>query len=178
MSLPRTLFDKIWDDHVILEEDGVSLLFVGRHLAHDGLYHGCNFLESRGLPVRYPDQLFATPDHGISTSSQAPPRTRSDLPTTVPSTSTLPAAASSAAFVREKPNMREMAASTRSPSRPSGTGRVRISGRVLTRRVCRTGEPVPYEPPGAQSLWTVPSGSRPRKDSSTIRTPPQTIAAP
>ena len=55
-----------------------------------------------------------------------------------PSTVTFPAAASSAALVREKPNMRAMAASTRSPSRPSGTGRVRISGIVLTRRVCRT----------------------------------------
>src|SRR4051812_25617848 len=81
---------------------------------------------------------------GISTSSQAPPCTRSDLPTTDPSTVTFPAAASSAALVREKPSMREMAASTRSPSRPSGTGRVRVSGIVLTRRVCRTGPTTPY----------------------------------
>src|SRR5690349_24991736 len=83
---------------------------------------------------------------GISTSSQAPPCTRSDFPTTDPSTVTFPEAASSAALVREKPNMREMAASTRSPSRPSGTGRVRISGIVLTRRVCRTGGTGPDEP--------------------------------
>src|SRR3954471_24912604 len=83
---------------------------------------------------------------GISTSSQAPPCTRSDFPTTDPSTVTFPAAAISAALVREKPNMREMAASTRSPSRPSGTGRVRISGTVLTRRVCRT---PPTAPTGA-----------------------------
>ncbi len=89
---------------------------------------------------------------GISTSSQAPPCTRSDLPTTDPSTVTFPAAASSAALVREKPNMREMAASTRSPSRPSGTGRVRISGIVLTRRVCRTGETAPYESPDGRSV--------------------------
>ncbi len=63
----------------------------------------------------------------------------------------LPAAASSAALVREKPNMREMAASTRSPSRPSGTGRVRISGIVLTRRVCRTGASLPHASDGALS---------------------------
>src|SRR5688572_21778626 len=85
---------------------------------------------------------------GISTSIQAPPCTRSDLPTTDPSTVTFPAAASSAALVREKPNMREMAASTRSPSRPSGTGRLRISGIVLTRRVCRTGP----APPNTRSV--------------------------
>src|SRR5690349_21734972 len=83
---------------------------------------------------------------GISTSSQAPPCTRSDFPTTDPSTVTFPEAASSAALVREKPNMREMAASTRSPSSPSGTGRVRISGIVLTRRVCRTARTAPTGP--------------------------------
>ena len=49
-----------------------------------------------------------------------------------PSMRTLPSEASSAALVREKPNMRASAASTRSPSRPSGTGRVRVSGMVLT----------------------------------------------
>jgi 3-isopropylmalate/(R)-2-methylmalate dehydratase large subunit len=67
---PRTMFDKIWDDHVILEDDdGVALLFVGRHLAHDGSAHAFRFLEERGLPLRAPDQTFATPDHGISTLS-------------------------------------------------------------------------------------------------------------
>src|SRR4051794_5152198 len=89
---------------------------------------------------------------GISTSSQAPPLTRSDFPTTDPSTMTFPAAASSAALVLEKPNMREMAASTRSPSRPSGTGRVRISGTVLTRRVCRTGPTASYVRPAGSVL--------------------------
>jgi hypothetical protein len=62
---------------------------------------------------------------GISTSIQEPAITRSDFPTAEPSTVTLPSAASSAALVRENPNIRAMAASTRSPSRPSGTGRLR-----------------------------------------------------
>lgn len=123
---------------------------------------------------------------GISTSSQAPPCTRSDLPTTDPSTVTFPAAASSAALVREKPNMREMAASTRSPSRPSGTGRLRISGIVLTRRVCRTAATrptAPVENPAAPTVGRAPSALvdgpvrvEPRNDSSTIRMPPHTMA--
>jgi 3-isopropylmalate/(R)-2-methylmalate dehydratase large subunit len=66
----RTMFDKIWTDHLIREEpDGSCLLFIGRHLGHDGLYHGFNFLKERRLPLRYPDQIFATPDHGTSTIS-------------------------------------------------------------------------------------------------------------
>src|SRR5690606_34517487 len=64
---------------------------------------------------------------GSVTSSQAPARTRSDLAGCSPSTSTSPAAISSAARVREKPNIRDSAASSRSPSSPSGTGRLRRS---------------------------------------------------
>lgn len=70
MARPRTMFEKIWDEHVILEdEDGQALLHVSRHLAHDGSYHAFSFLEERGLPLRRPDQTFGTPDHGISTLS-------------------------------------------------------------------------------------------------------------
>src|SRR3954468_8002401 len=63
---------------------------------------------------------------GSSTSSQLPPVSRSPLPRTRPSTTTLPASASSAAAVRVSPNSRDRAWSTRCPSRPSGTGRARL----------------------------------------------------
>ena len=66
---PRTLLQKIWDDHLILEEDGQCLLMVGRHLGHDGSYHAFGVLDERGLALRHPDQFFATPDHGVSTRS-------------------------------------------------------------------------------------------------------------
>jgi 3-isopropylmalate/(R)-2-methylmalate dehydratase large subunit len=70
MTEPRTMLDKIWDEHAIAEdEDGSTLLFVARHLGHDGSYHAFSFLQQRGLPLRYPDQFFATPDHGVSTLS-------------------------------------------------------------------------------------------------------------
>jgi len=70
MNKPTTLFEKIWNNHIIAQDsDGRSLLHVSRHLAHDGSWHAFKFLKARSLPVRHPDQLFATPDHGVSTLS-------------------------------------------------------------------------------------------------------------
>jgi 3-isopropylmalate/(R)-2-methylmalate dehydratase large subunit len=66
----KTLYEKIWQAHAILEgDDGQTLLHVARHLAHDGSSHAFEFLKDRGLAVRRPDQVFATPDHGVSTRS-------------------------------------------------------------------------------------------------------------
>jgi 3-isopropylmalate/(R)-2-methylmalate dehydratase large subunit len=66
----KTLYEKIWGAHAILEgNDGQTLLHVARHLAHDGSSHAFEFLKDRGLAVRRPDQVFATPDHGVSTRS-------------------------------------------------------------------------------------------------------------
>ena len=68
--MSKTLYEKIWEAHAILEgEDGQTLLHVARHVAHDGSSHAFEFLQDRGLPVRRPDQVFATPDHGVSTKS-------------------------------------------------------------------------------------------------------------
>jgi 3-isopropylmalate/(R)-2-methylmalate dehydratase large subunit len=71
---PRTLFDKLWDAHVVAEvAPGVSLLHVDRHLVHDlGGHTAFTELERRGLRVRNPRQVFAVPDHVVST---APGRT-------------------------------------------------------------------------------------------------------
>jgi 3-isopropylmalate/(R)-2-methylmalate dehydratase large subunit len=64
----RTLYEKIWEAHKILEaDDGQTLLHVARHLVHDGSVHAFEFLRDRGRKVRRPDQVFATPDHGVST---------------------------------------------------------------------------------------------------------------
>ena len=66
----KTLYEKIWEAHRILDgDDGQTLLHVARHLAHDGSSHAFEFLKDRGLAVRRPDQVFATPDHGVSTRS-------------------------------------------------------------------------------------------------------------
>src|SRR6185503_934480 len=68
LNMGRTLYEKIWDAHKVLEtDDGQTLLHVARHLVHDGSVHGFEFLRDRNLKVRRPDQVFATPDHGVST---------------------------------------------------------------------------------------------------------------
>jgi 3-isopropylmalate/(R)-2-methylmalate dehydratase large subunit len=69
-SVSKTLYEKIWNTHAILQrDDGQTLLHVARHIAHDGSSHAFEFLQDRGLTVRHPDQVFATPDHGVSSKS-------------------------------------------------------------------------------------------------------------
>jgi 3-isopropylmalate/(R)-2-methylmalate dehydratase large subunit len=68
---PRTLFDKIWAQHVVMQrDDGQSLLYVDRHLVQDGSAPAFQMLRQRGLPVRRPELAFATPDHYVPTASR------------------------------------------------------------------------------------------------------------
>jgi 3-isopropylmalate/(R)-2-methylmalate dehydratase large subunit len=69
--VPRTLFEKIWTPHVVMQrDDGQSLLYVDRHLVQDGSAPAFEMLRQRGLPVRRPDRAFATPDHYVPTGSR------------------------------------------------------------------------------------------------------------
>lgn len=72
--MPRTLFDRIWDSHVVADlGDGWALLHIDRHLLHDlSGTGGLQEVEARGLTVRRPDLCFATADHAVSS---APGRT-------------------------------------------------------------------------------------------------------
>jgi 3-isopropylmalate/(R)-2-methylmalate dehydratase large subunit len=74
MASAKTLFDKIWDAHVVQTlADGWVLLHIDRHLLHDlSGTAGLRELRERGLPVRNPQLAFATPDHAVSS---APGRT-------------------------------------------------------------------------------------------------------
>ncbi|MFZ4760722.1 MAG: 3-isopropylmalate dehydratase large subunit [Burkholderiaceae bacterium] len=69
---PRTLFDKIWRKHVVVDRgDGYQLLYVDRHLMHDGSAAGFERLRERGLRLRRPDLALATPDHYTSTERRS-----------------------------------------------------------------------------------------------------------
>ena len=69
---PGTLFDKIWDRHVVHErEDGRTLLYVDRHLLQDGSAPAFAMLRQRGLVPRVPARAFATPDHYVPTDSRS-----------------------------------------------------------------------------------------------------------
>lgn len=65
-----TLFDKVWDRHVVHRRaDGYQLLYIDRHLLHDGSSEGFARLQRRGLTIRRPDLSLATPDHFNSTAT-------------------------------------------------------------------------------------------------------------
>jgi 3-isopropylmalate/(R)-2-methylmalate dehydratase large subunit len=65
------MFEKIWSRHRILERtDGQTLLYIDRHLIHDGYAPAFEFLEARGLKPQAPAQIFATPDHYVPTDTR------------------------------------------------------------------------------------------------------------
>jgi 3-isopropylmalate/(R)-2-methylmalate dehydratase large subunit len=85
--MPRTLFEKIWDAHVVhRRDDGLCLLYVDRHYFHEGSFHAFNMLRSRGLRVRRPDLTFGFGDHyaptrGRTTAAIADPEIRGIIET-------------------------------------------------------------------------------------------------
>ncbi len=65
---PRTLFDKVWDAHLVLtREDGQGLLWIDRHFVHEGSHHAFAQIEARGASVARPDRTFAVADHYVPT---------------------------------------------------------------------------------------------------------------
>ena len=65
----RTLFEKVWDAHVVAElDDDFSLLHVDRHLVSDPGSKALAALRARGHRVRNPELTFATPDHTVATA--------------------------------------------------------------------------------------------------------------
>ncbi|MEI5681857.1 MULTISPECIES: 3-isopropylmalate dehydratase large subunit [unclassified Mesorhizobium] len=70
MSAPRTLYDKIFDDHVVdRQDDGTCLLYIDRHLVHEvtspQAFEG---LRMTGRKVRHPERTLAVVDHNVPTS--------------------------------------------------------------------------------------------------------------
>jgi 3-isopropylmalate/(R)-2-methylmalate dehydratase large subunit len=66
----RTMFDKIWERHVISEEEGEVLLYVDRALIHEGSSHVFAKLEAEGRGVARPQQVFAHTDHYVPTTGR------------------------------------------------------------------------------------------------------------
>src|ERR671936_604536 len=71
---PRTLFQKIWDAHVVRPEtaDAPAVLYVDLHLVHEVTSpQAFDVLREGGLRVRRPDRTVATMDHSIPTTPGA-----------------------------------------------------------------------------------------------------------
>ena len=71
-SKPRTLYEKIWDAHVVdRRDDGTCLIFIDRHLVHEvtspQAFEG---LRAAGRTVRRPDLTLAVPDHNLPTTAR------------------------------------------------------------------------------------------------------------
>lgn len=68
---PQTLLDKLWANHEIHQrEDGTSLLWVDRHLVHEGSHHAFARLKERSLTVAEPELTFAVADHYVPTRNR------------------------------------------------------------------------------------------------------------
>jgi 3-isopropylmalate/(R)-2-methylmalate dehydratase large subunit len=70
--MARTLYDKIWDDHLVgTNEDGTSILYIDRHLVHEvtspQAFEG---LRINGRRVRHPERTLAVVDHNVPTSDR------------------------------------------------------------------------------------------------------------
>jgi 3-isopropylmalate/(R)-2-methylmalate dehydratase large subunit len=73
MCAARTLFAKIWDAHVVASrEDGADLLWIDRHLVHEGSFHGFGMLDHSGRALRHPELTFAVADHYVPSRPQRP----------------------------------------------------------------------------------------------------------
>ena len=74
-SGPRTMFEKIWDNHVVHQEPGKqAILYIDLHLVHEvtspQAFEG---LRLAGRKVRRPERTIATPDHNVPTSDRSLP---------------------------------------------------------------------------------------------------------
>ena len=71
----RTLFDKVWDAHVVHEiENGPQVIYIDKHLIHEVTSpQAFAELEARNIPLFRPDQIVATADHNVPTINQDQP---------------------------------------------------------------------------------------------------------
>jgi 3-isopropylmalate/(R)-2-methylmalate dehydratase large subunit len=72
---PKTLYQKIWDSHVVYEQPGQpAIIYIDRHLIHEGTSpQAFAGLRAEGRKVRRPDLTFAVMDHSVSTTDRTLP---------------------------------------------------------------------------------------------------------
>jgi 3-isopropylmalate/(R)-2-methylmalate dehydratase large subunit len=74
VDLPATLFDRLWDSHVVKRRaDGLSLLWIDRHFVHEGSHHAFGQIAARGAAVARPDLTFGVADHYVPTRGRGGP---------------------------------------------------------------------------------------------------------
>ena len=72
--MPKTMFEKIWNSHLVHEQDGNSIIYIDRHLVHEvtspQAFEGLRLARRR---VLHPEATFAVPDHNVPTENQDQP---------------------------------------------------------------------------------------------------------
>ncbi|WP_144097444.1 3-isopropylmalate dehydratase large subunit [Croceicoccus sediminis] len=70
-ALPRTLYQKIWDAHVVAMRDDTALIYIDRHLIHEVTSaQAFDGLRAAGRQLRRPDLILAVPDHNLPTTAR------------------------------------------------------------------------------------------------------------
>ncbi len=75
MGTPRTLFDKIWDSHLVnVQDDGTCLIYIDRHFIHEVTSaQAFGGLRNAGRTVRRPEATLAVIDHDVPTTDRSKP---------------------------------------------------------------------------------------------------------
>src|SRR3984893_17258574 len=73
MANPRTLYDKIWDDHLVDEQpDGTCLIYIDRHLVHEVTSpQAFDGLRVSGRKVHAPEKTLCVVDHNVPTTDRS-----------------------------------------------------------------------------------------------------------
>jgi 3-isopropylmalate/(R)-2-methylmalate dehydratase large subunit len=73
MTRPRTIFDKIWDSHLVdVQEDGTCLIWIDRHIIHEiTSAQAFDGLRLNKRKVRHPEMQLCVPDHNVPTKGRA-----------------------------------------------------------------------------------------------------------
>ena len=73
MTRPQTLFEKIWNSHLVdVQDDGINLLYIDRHLLHEVLSpQAFEGLRLTGRHVRRRDATLAVADHNVPTTDRS-----------------------------------------------------------------------------------------------------------
>ena len=70
--MSKTLYDKIWENHLVHKSDGTSLIYVDRHLVHEvtspQAFEGLRLQKRK---VRRPELTLAVPDHNVPTTDRS-----------------------------------------------------------------------------------------------------------
>jgi 3-isopropylmalate/(R)-2-methylmalate dehydratase large subunit len=72
MISSQTLVEKIWNNHRILSNEGMDLLFIDRHFVHEGSHHAFHKISASGREVRHPRLTFGVADHYAPTGVGKP----------------------------------------------------------------------------------------------------------